>query len=532
MSARALHPTARMRPVLLERLVRQRGAHGWGALVLAGMAVYLRVKSDGVPGHVIIAGVMVVGFLVASVAHEQRPAWDTAMPVDPARYALVRLVCGVVWAAFILAVLSGLCTALFKGPEQPAWYPLALFAWGLTCHLLGSVVFLRFMQPAAILACLGALGAVVLPGSSVDPAELRRMGVWAVLAWTALPLALAGAAAYAAARFYGRAPQPAGPAGPLPRAQWRDAVHAIPDRSAAPAERPAPPLWVGRGGLHRPPGTRTVFWRHFALLRPLTVLPAATLMLFVVVLGMMVAVAAEDGEGATVLYLAESTGLRWWGVWLALSWTVLVWLREYGAQRRWNDTLPVGTGERRVLHAAAGAAWLLLFLAVLVIAPLGAAVAAGTLAAPTGVPASLWLGLPCRALTLYLAASLVFFGTRLAGQISPSVAHVLVALKVDRVVPLMIILLSIGMVAVPYGVYLLGVDLLESQARGVGQDAGSVAASALWLVLYAAATAGTIALNDWIHHRDRLPGIREVRGSLHAWAGTRPRASLRGHAGR
>jgi hypothetical protein len=530
-SARALHPTARMRPVLLERLARQRGAHGWGALVLAGMAVYLRVKSDGVPDQVIIAGVMLVGFVLASAAHEQRPAWDTALPVDPARYALVRLVCGVVWAAFILAVLSGLCAALFKGPEQPAWYPLALFAWGLTCHLLGSVVFLRFMQPAAILACLGALGAVVLPGSSVNPAELRRVGVWAVLAWTALPLALAGAAAYAATRFYGHAPQPADPTVPLPRAPQRDAVPAIPDRSAAPAERPARP-GVRRGGLHRPPGTRTVFWRHFALLRPFTVLPAATLMLFVVILGVIMAVAREEGEAATVLYLVESTGLRWWGVWLALSWTVLVWLREHGAQRRWNDTLPVGTGERRVLHAAAGAAWLLLFLAVLVIAPLGAAVAAGTLASPTDVPASLWLGLPCRALTLYLAATLVFFGTRLAAQISPSVAHVLVALKVDRVVPLMIILMSIGIIAVPYGVYLLGVNLLETQARVAGQDAGSGAAAALWLVLYAAATAATIALNDWIHHRDRLPSIREVRGFLHGWAGTRPGASLRGHAGR
>ena len=44
-SAPTLHPTARMRPVLIERLKRQSGEHLWAALLLAGMTVYLRVNA-------------------------------------------------------------------------------------------------------------------------------------------------------------------------------------------------------------------------------------------------------------------------------------------------------------------------------------------------------------------------------------------------------------------------------------------------------------------------------------------------------
>ncbi|HEU4885484.1 MAG TPA: hypothetical protein VFT45_24775, partial [Longimicrobium sp.] len=272
-----------------------------------------------------------------------------------------------------------------------------------------------------------------------------------------------------------------------------------------------------------------VFRQHFALLCRFAIVPALTLLVLAVILT-LTALTAEEGEARTVLYFVESTGLRWWCVWIALSWTLLVWMREHGAQRRWNDALPVGTGKRRVLHAAAGAAWLLIFLAVVVAAPLGASAAAGTLASPDDVPASLWLGLPCRTMTLYLAATLVFFGTRLALQVSPSVAYVLVGLRVDRVVPLMIVLMTIGMIGVPYLVFTRGIGLLESQAYAVGDGSGSNAASALWLMPYAAATALAIALNDWLHRLDRLPTVPEVRGVLHGWAGTRPSPPLSGHA--
>lgn len=77
---------------------------------------------------------------------------------------------------------------------------------------------------------------------------------------------------------------------------------------------------------------------------------------------------------------------------------------------------------------------------------------------------------------------------------------------------------------------MLGIDLLESQTRVVAGHAGSEAASMLWLVLYAAAAAVTIAVDDWIHRLDRLPTVPELRSVLHGWAGTRPGRRLQEQA--
>lgn len=533
MSAPTLHPTARVRPVLLEYLERQRGdylAMGVGVTIFA---VYQRVGSSEVDYRAAICGFLLAGLLPA-LPHERPPAWDAAMPVAPYRFALVRLVSGVVQAAFILAVVTGLYAVLFAHPNHPGWYPLALFAWGLTGHLLISAAFLGAIHPAVAVPCLGVAGVYLLSGSGMDPAELRQIGVWEVLARTALPLGLAGGAAYVATRFPARAPEPARPATrsapelATPAAQSARAPRRSP--AGAPSIRSAPRLV--RRGAHRPSHAAIVFWRHFALLHRVAILPALALLVFVLVTTTEPILDVNQGrEGPTFRSFVESTALGEWCAGIALSWTVLVWLHEHGAQRKWNNTLPVGTAKRRVLHAAAGAAWLLFFLTFLVAAPVGRAVAAGMLASPADAPVWLWFGIPCRTLTLYLVATLVLFGTRVAYRIGPLVTYVLVALKVDRVVPLMIILMAIGIVAVPYASFVLGIDLLDSLARNVERDAGRSAASALWLVLYAVSAAGAVALNDWIHHRDRLPTLREVRGFFHGWAGTRPAPPLRGHPG-
>lgn len=536
MSAPTLHPTARMRPVLLEYLERQRGDYLAMGMGMTIFAVYQRMGSSEVDYRAVICGFLLAGLLPA-LRHERPPAWDVAMPVAPRRFALVRLVSGVVQAAFILAVATGLYAVLFAHRNHPGWYPLALFAWGLTGHLLISATFLGAIHPAVAVPCLGVVvGGYLLAGSGMDPAELRQMGVWEVLARTALPLGLAGAAAYFATRFPARAPEPARPATPstrelpAPAAQLARAPQRTP--AGAPSTRSTPRL-VRRGGAHRPSHAVIVFRRHFALLHRFAILPALALLVFVLVTATEPILDVNQGrEGPTFRSFVESTAIGEWCAAIALSWTVLVWLHEHGAQRKWNNTLPVGTAKRRVLHAAAGAAWLLLFLTFLVAAPVGRAVAAGMLASPADAPVWLWFGIPCRTLTLYLVATLVLFGTRLAYRISPLVTYVLVALKVDRVVPLMMILMSIGIVAVPYASFVLGIDLLDSLARNVERDAGSSAASALWLVLYAVSAASAVALNDWIHHRDRLPTLPEVRDFFHGWAGTRPAPPLRGDPGR
>ncbi len=556
-AAAATHPTSRMRPVAFDRLERQRGAHCWAALILVALAVYLRATSAPVPYDVVVVGVMVACLFLPAMhgIGAKQPVWDAAMPVDRAGYALVRLACGTVWAAFLLAVAIGLQVVLFggAGPQVPGeslversgWYPLVVFSWGLTCYLLASVVLLRATNEAVDLVYSVPLfvGMCLLLASDVDPAELGRRGVPEALAATALPLGLACAAAYAAARFPARAPEPAGtaarhahasrgapprapgrsgPAAPRPKAPPRGPARVLPDR---PAPRP-----VRRGGPGHPPPVLTVFRQHFELQRRRAVLAAVVLPVVAAVL-----LIAELG-GRTVPFFVASTALRACCVGVALSWTVLVWLDEHGSQRRWNDALPVGTARRRVVHAAAGAAWLLLFIPVLVAPPLLGAAAVGTLSSPADVPTWLWLELPCRTLSLYLGATFLFFGARLAFQLSPYLAAcvTLLAPHERAKAPLFAIVGPFVIFGVPYVFVTQGIGLLASQARIATGDAGPQewggAASALWLVSYAAAAAGAIALNDWIYHLDRLPTVREVRSFLVRAAKPGPsHASTRSH---
>ncbi|HEY0019154.1 MAG TPA: hypothetical protein VGC13_22830 [Longimicrobium sp.] len=509
MSAPALHPAARLRPVLLERLERQRGAHCVGALVLASLAVWLRVDSVQVTYSEAVFGVLLLGVYLPGM-QEIGPGgrvWDATLPVNQALYARVRLVCGVAWAAFLLAVVVGLYAALFGDPGHPAWYPLALLAWGLTSHLLTSAVLLRSRYPAVGALCVVA---VLVAGVSLllawifeEPAELGRMGVTAVLTRTALPLGLAGAAAFAVARYPASALGPAGPAAQRARAPRRDLAPALPIRPAS------PPVW--RGGPARPSATLTILWRHLGLMRRFTIVPALTLLVMIpFTVTEPILDLNEGGEGPTVRSFVESTGLGEWCAFIALSWTVLVWLAERNHRRRWNDTLPVDAAKRRVLHATAGALWLLLFVTVGVAVCLGKAAAAGMLDAPADAPAWLWLGLSIRTLTLYLAATAVFFCT--------CVAH--------RALPLLGPCLFLN----------YGMNIVESQVpvgfANAGPAGWSHAVSALWLVLYAAAAAGAVTLEDWAHRCSRIPTLREMRGFLHGWAGTRPGPSLHGHAGR
>lgn len=541
MSAPALHPTACIRPVLMERLKRRSWGYLWAALVMVGMIVHLRVTAVEVTYSAAVAAVMLVGSLLASAAHERRPIWDATLPMDPARYALVRLLCGVAGAASLLLVLVGLYAALFGDPGHPGWYPLALIAWGLTAHLLASALFLTAGIPIGLLVLLVvcAIAAVLLPASLEQPEELGRMAVAAVLARTALLLGLAAALAYAVACFTRRAPeQSARTPRWNPAAARASRAAPLPPRLAPPPVRPAPLPYrpagppVRRARLAPPSAALIVFRRHFALLLRFAMLAAPFLgVLILFTLYEPILDVNQGGKGPTVRWFVSATQLGDWCAGIAIAWSVLVWVAEYGARRRWNDTLPVGTAKRRILHATAGAAWLLLFLTVVVAATLGRLVEAGMLASAAESPAWLWLWLPVRTLTLYLATTLVFFGPRLALKVSPIVVYVLTALRVDRVAPLMIVMMTIGIVGVPYGSLVLGIDLLESQAGVVAGHAGSEAVSMLWLVLYAAAAAMAVVLEDWIHRLGRLPTVPELRSVLHGWAGTRPAAPLQGHAG-
>jgi hypothetical protein len=521
-SAPALHRAARLRPVLLDRVERQWRAHRVAALALAALAVYLRLDSVQFTYPAALFCVLVAGIFLPGAQNvgAKQPVWDAALPVNPALFALARLACGAVGAAFLLAVMVALHAVLFGDPGRPGWYPLTLFAAGLTFYLGVSAMLLARDRASSViyLVVLVVLSYLTLPLQVLllDPVEIERMRLPGVLARAALPLGLAAAAAYAAARFQARTPVPAAPSARRSPAPRQDSAGARPGQPAPRPDRPAPRP-VRRGGPTRPPASLTVFRRHFALLRRHTALPALTLLvLALVVLVQLTAEPPYAREGMTVRYFVESTGLGEWCAWLALSWAGLVWLGEHGARRRWNDTLPVGTAQRRILHATAGAAWLLLFLAVAVAAPLAGALAAGTLDSAADVPTRLWLGLPSRTLILYLAPALYFFGMHVVLY-----TCIYVVPKVmPRVLPgrtpsvLVAIVILAGMIGVPYLCFTLGIDLLESQAAVLAGNGGSDTAAALWLMPVAAATAGAVALSDWVRHLYRLPTIRELRGFL------------------
>jgi hypothetical protein len=503
-----------VRPVARELLERQCRLHLVLAALLAAPVVVSRVDGAAIP-YELAAAALATGLLflpaVQKLGAWQQPAWDAAMPMDRAPFALVRLASGTAWAASVLAAAVGVHAVLFGiagappaggGPaEYRGWYAPALLATGLTCYLLGSAVVLRAGDELRAMSCLCALflvycvarPPVLLP---LDPAVVEGMGAAEALARAALPLALACAAAYAAARSPARAAAGAGPvraAAPAAPAAPLAAPAAPPARAPRPAPARPPAHRTGRrpvrrGGPARAAAAAAVFRQHFEQLHRFTVLPLATLLLVAVLVLVQLAVGPDRaGEGRTVRFFVESTWIRGWCAWLALSWTVLVWLDEWGAQRRWNDALPVDTAERRVVHAAAGAAWLLLYALALAAGPLAAAAVAWNLPSPADPAAWLWLELPLKTATLYLAACSVLFCARMA-------------LRVPVVGPVFL---------------WVGYMFLEKHVPIVADlDGWSRAASALRLVLYAAAAAGAIALSDWVDRHDRLPGVEEAKGFL------------------
>jgi hypothetical protein len=330
-----------------------------------------------------------------------------AVPLGRIEHELLRAGCGAAWAAAALAaaiaVHGAQVAALypdFPGSlgGYPYWYPFSLLAAGVALYLAGSTVLLAFERPARALVLLFVLGSMVAaslpPGAwkrltvlAVPREEIRSVGVLEGLGGPALWLAVACAALYAAARVGARVCAPARPTGladarPLLGRGRRPAF----DHAAG-----------GRGLLRRPPSAATAAWRHVALLSDRMALP----MLLALLLAWSAARREIEAAGTQPLFSAAlgQSGVLFLA---ALFWPVLVWLDRDEPQREHGEALPVGTLRNRVLHAAAGAAWLLVGVLVVAAGWVGGALAAGTLASPADVSPWVWLGVPCGALTLYL----------------------------------------------------------------------------------------------------------------------------------
>ncbi len=504
-------------------------AHGWTILGLLLSVLYtaptdrewLERFADGPFGHLRALALLMFFFpLLHWRGRGGRRVPDPAMPLGTMRHELVRLACGTAWAAATFGIATAIHTwrvaALY--PEDPRtlggyphWYPFSLFAAGITVYLLGSAVLLRSERPGRVILFFAVLIGLVLPSGALarlltafrDADDLARLGTPEWLGGTVLSLGLACAVVYAAVRLdlpRGRAP--AGAAGRIGDAMRRGLRRAVPSGPARPP--------VGRAGFRRPPSTLAVARRHLALLGRRMAWPMVLALLFA-----WGAARAEMEAGRTVPRFADFTRGDQYRLLalVSLCWPVFVWMDERRVLSEQDEALPVGAAKRRMLHAGAGAAWLLLAVLLLVAGQLAGAAAAGTLASPADVPPWLWPGLPCAVLTLYL------FGTVGAILLEGPVVSVFVSYLVML-----------------FGSFLWG-DGALSPRRVLGafwlddpREWGYPAAL-FWLALCAAAATGAIALSAWADRNRRWPGLGDVRRLLRSRARPAPAAPLRGHAG-
>lgn len=449
------------------------------------------VAFGGVAGHLPLLFFLPLGQW--SVA-EGRALLDAAMPLGRVRHELVRVACGAAWASVTLVAALAVAYLLsrfdpgFPVPvdstqlvQYPGWYPLALFAAGLAWYLAGAAVLLRAERPGRVLVLLAVLfplAVALLPAGTPEgvmlvlrePAELAGMGTAEWLGGALLPVAAACAVVLAAVCL------------DLPRLRM-PARTAARLRGALP--RRAPRVPTRRPGPRRPPSAAVVAWRHAALLRHRMAWP-----LFVsLAVGWATARAAldagPDGPGPA---------LPGWYLTVAFFWPVLVWMDERGPVREQHDALPVGTTLRRVLHAGAGAAWLLLVLLPPAAGRLAGALAAGALASPADVPAQLWAGVPYGVLAFYLIGTVV-------------------TVLSEHPVRNGILVLPVVLVATTLVGYL---SPLTAPFRDPPRQSWDAAGAMSWLALIAAAALAALALAVRRDRDGRFPTAGEVRSSFRA----------------
>ncbi|MET0396161.1 MAG: hypothetical protein ABW277_05025, partial [Longimicrobiaceae bacterium] len=137
--------------------------------------------------------------------------WDPepALPLAGVRHDLVRVACGLAWAAATLVLPAALWSFGAWTSSYPGWYPLLMVAAGLGYYLLGSAVWLRAAHPGRVLLVVLLLAPALWEALGLGPAawtvvyasraELRGVGaaqgIAAAAAWLAAGCAAVGLAA-------------------------------------------------------------------------------------------------------------------------------------------------------------------------------------------------------------------------------------------------------------------------------------------------------------------------------------------------
>jgi hypothetical protein len=364
-----------------------------GIIILATLGPFGGGEWDGPLSEVRNLAVLMCFFpLLHWRGRAGRGSLEQALPVDGARYDLVRVACGAAGALFTLVLATSANLLIVDGWYErmggyPASYPFALIAVGMAFYLFGAAVMLRAERPGRLLLVLWIVLSLVFlrfggsrgrtttfapDGRVTSQTVTVSLPLGTALLWLAASLV----AVVLAVTVRGR--------GGVRSTSW-------PSFGSARTPLPRRPATAVLEGIRNPAAARVVAVRQLAVQAPRMAVP----LLIAVLLGAWAAWRETGGSGT---FLADHLPLMPF-VYAGFFWPLLVWMDERRGD--WDGMLPVDTFSRRLLHAAGGLVWLQAAVLIVVAGCIGGALAEGTIQSLAQVPAWAMPGVPLSVLALY-----------------------------------------------------------------------------------------------------------------------------------
>ena len=408
MSAAALRRPARWHHALRAELGRtpSKAALVWPVILvvfgsLGANSVYGNSSSDGPFSEVRMVAALMFFFPLIHWpgGAGTRSRW-TVVPMHDRHLELIRIACGAVWAALVLALMAGAYTVMLNSVDTtllglPRSYPVSLCIMGVAYYLLGSAVVARTERPWRVMIVLFILGGFVLArtGVWVETLEFKRRWGSATgsvitattdltLAGALLRLGVAAAAVLLSASLRG-VRRPAWLAWRVRRSHA--AIQGAPVAAAL--------LRVPR----QPPSDRTIALRQFSLQAPWM----RVMLLLAGVAALWEVWQAMHGRST---FLTDGGPLAVFAI-AAFLWPGVVWLEE-GRGRDWDRAQPVAGFRRALLHALAGLVWVQAAALLLLAGCVAGALYSGALGSIAGVPASVLVGVLLSTFALYCLGTL------------------------------------------------------------------------------------------------------------------------------